>query len=1532
MKFEARYIYNPLRALLVTALILVATVGVGLWVALEVPAVQNQLKAAGEQQLSTFLKTNVTIGTVSLRPFNRIELLDVDIPDQHQHKLFEVDRLSAGIDMWRLLTDGKIVIEFAVVDGLHGHITRPDKFSPTNLQFIIDAFKPKGKKPPTKFDLSINNVVIRDCDVSYDVLSEPRFATGHFDSNHLALSGINADVELPRLQNDNFVIDVKRLAAREHSGLDLRHFTALITLGARQATATGIQVRLPGTYLALQNLAVTYDSLKHIGAAIKAMPLSLRISRNFITPSDLSCFVPALAKFNKPIQISASVDYDKRDLTIHSLDLRSDDDLVAIHISDGRVANVNYKPALSFNFPNYQLSVKAAAIASLTSTLAKLPANVQHIVEEAGNVSSKGAVSGNLHSVNYNGTINTAMGQAYINGQAERNAGDLTAIRATFNIPRWDVAALAPESKVGQVSAQGRATAMLRGNRLVSATFEGTVPYVDYNGYRFHNITANVSGAGNAWQGNVAINDPNGRANASGRVLLNGKNTAINADVQAQNLNLVAMRLMRGKPNTYSLQAHANVTGNNFSNLRGDLSVANATYKTANGKIYHLNGLTLTSGHNGSNQQFTLKSDFLNGNIAGSYDLATLVPAFKGVLAQAFPKWFSQYAKYATYRSRNNFYFNFTLEPNEDFARLVQLPIKIIYKVTADGNINVPDQQFNVTVNAPYLLQGNNLIEGTSLAASFDSESKTLLANVHALVPSKNGKISVNLDAAGLNNQIDADLGWRYNRARDYHGNLSLTSRLLRDAKSNEPIVETTVNPSQIIVNDTVWHVQPGALAFSKGWIRVDTIAANRDQQSIGISGNVAKDPTAQLQINLNDIDLDYVFETLNINHVQFGGRGTGTFTASGLFGGNPVVETPDLHVEGLKYNNAVMGNADIKSRWDNETKGISIDADIAQSNRQHSLVKGQIFLAQDSLYFDFNAHRANVAFMKPFMEAFSSDVQGEVSGHAVLLGNFHTIDLYGDVLADTLSFKLDFTNTYYTCSDSVHMKPGRIDFSNVKIYDRDHHSALLSGWLTHEQFHNPRFGFAITQARDLLCFDTNERVNPRWYGTVYGNGSAFVNGVPGQVDIKLNLRSAPRSKFTFVLTDAEEAEKYDFITYRDRNRQLSEPSAPDSALLAQVDSVPEIVRALARKINKAEESSPTNYQIDLQGEVTPDLQMVLVMDPVGGDKIKATGTGNLHLTYGNLDDQLNMFGTYVLDKGSYNFTLQDIIIKDFTIRNGSAITFQGDPYRALLDIEAIYSLNANLTDLDATFANDRDLSRTSVPVHALLRAKGVISQPDISFDLEFPTLTSESVRKVKSIINTDDMMNRQIVYLLALNRFYTPDYMNNTTSGNELTSVASSTISSQLSNILGQLSDNWSIAPNFHSNKGDFSDTEFDLALSSQLLNNRILFNGNFGYRDNVYGNKNSNFIGDFDLEYLLNRRGTWRLKAYNHFNDQNYYLRNALTTQGVGIVFKHDFDSWRHLFGRKAKKTVAADSLKQSTQSRRVVNDSTTERRVGQ
>ena len=241
-----------------------------------------------------------------------------------------------------------------------------------------------------------------------------------------------------------------------------------------------------------------------------------------------------------------------------------------------------------------------------------------------------------------------------------------------------------------------------------------------------------------------------------------------------------------------------------------------------------------------------------------------------------------------------------------------------------------------------------------------------------------------------------------------------------------------------------------------------------------------------------------------------------------------------------------------------------------------------------------------------------------------------------------------------------------------------------------------------MTDARNFLAYDVNSKLSPDWYGRIFGNGSAHVVGRPGVVDIGVNMSSAPSSSFTFVLSDTEEAGEYSFITFRDVTPVTVTDSIteidPDVALLARADSL--VVE------------TPTAYNMDLQMDITPDAQMTIVMDPIGGDRIKANGSGNLRLTYGSVNNDLRMYGTYTLDRGSYNFTLQDIILKDFTIREGSSITFTGDPYSANLAINAVYSVNANLSDLDDLSCRTRTLTAQTCPSTPCCKSQATCASP----------------------------------------------------------------------------------------------------------------------------------------------------------------------------------------------------------------------------
>ena len=906
-----------------------------------------------------------------------------------------------------------------------------------------------------------------------------------------------------------------------------------------------------------------------------------------------------------------------------------------------------------------------------------------------------------------------------------------------------------------------------------------------------------------------------------------------------------------------------------------------------------------------------LASDFLSGTIEGVINPSTLGRTLTDMAAHTVPALLGHDEKLHSsgilLSHANDFTYSFELANAEELSRFLHLPVQIIYPVTIDGSVSSTAGTAYALVDAPFLQQGDKIIESTVVQASISASDDRADLYATTRFPTKKGPMTAVVDVSGADNRFDTDIDWNIDRKIPLNGRINFSTEVSR-GDEGKLCADTRFNPGQITFGDDVWAIAPSSVIWCDGLLTVRDFSLTAGSQSIAADGVAGSGPDDCLSVRLADIELAAIFETLEIDKALIGGRATGTFNASQLLSKLPVLTTDDLHVTGIGYNYCTLGDADVRARFDNDNQAFELDADIINPEGQHSRIWGKIFAASESLDLNFDARHIKVGFMKPFMEAFASDVQGYVSGQARLFGTFKNIDMDADIFAEDLRLKIDFTNTWYTATDSIHVRPGLIDLKDITIRDVEGHTAMLNGWLRHDFFHNPTFDFRVSGARDFLSYNVTPKINPDWYGTVYGNGSARIQGKPGVVEIGVNMSTAPRSTFTFVLSDQLEAEQYSFISFRDR----TEVQITDT-ILAVPDDIPAAVKEFQARMMAQNADEPSDYLMDIKVDITPEAQMIIVMDPVGGDRIKASGSGDLRMTYDSADNDLRMYGTYTLDRGSYNFTLQDIIIKDFTIDPGSSITFRGDPYSAQLDIDAVYSVNANLSDLDESFLQDKDLNRTNVPVQALLKVTGDMRQPDIAFDLRFPTLTSDIYRKVRSIISTEEMMNRQIIYLLALNRFYTPDYMT-ATRGSELFSVASSTISSQLSSMLGKLSDNWSIAPNLRSDRGDFSDVEVDLALSSRLLNNRLLFNGNFGYRDRSLNT--NQFIGDFDIEYLLNPRGTWRLKAYNRYNDQNYYVRTAATTQGVGIMFRRDFDSLLSWLRRKPKMaTEQPDSVKTDT-----------------
>jgi hypothetical protein len=1525
--------YKILRTILVTLVLLAIVVPTVAYVLLSLPAVQKRIVERGEVELTQLLGVPVEIGRADIAPFNKVVLNDVNIIVAPGDTALKVARLGAGIRLAKLIMHRRIVFSYAEIIGLDARLSRDSLTSPLNIQPIIDHLQPKDKnKPPTAFDLAIDNIVIRRSSVKYDVLSQPAPVAGKIDFHHLAVSNIKADVRLPRVSNDCYVADLRRLAASERSGLELNSLSGRVKVANTELSVDDLQIELPESNIAFAPLRITYHDLKSLSADLLDRHFALAtLPGTHVTPSDFSPFCPALSTITTPVDVELNVEGTARRFKVERLKLAGEN-IASLEVENAVVSGLPKADSLSVELPALLLHADGHRVADRWLRALSLPEKVVAVVDTLGVIDATveaSAIAGGVSTANL--SLTTDRGAVDVDaryGGVLHGApnGKLT---ASVDFDKVNIGAVAGVESIGNatgsVSFDGR---FIAGKKYPLGSAVVEVDEFEWNGNNLSDITANIDVTNTAVTADVESANEVLTAVLTGSYGLVPGEHDIKADARIDAFNIAHLGVIKGErfaEHSLSGRVEVNLRGRDFDALDGRVELTEIRFADPeNSDLLALDHLSLRASGSTSPRFMMLHSDVLDARLDGNYTFASIVPTAKAILAEVFPSLLpgSSMPQLATTTRKTDVEplpFDMTLDmqvrqnaATDSWLSFFKVPVKLLRPISVKGMINGADNLIELSVDAPNLLNKDKFIDDTYLGVTIDGKTNDAQLTLSTIYPTKKGNATINLLASGGRDSLNVNAAWNIARERVFNGAVELGARFTRLPDTQMPGGMATaidLRPSRIVINDSVWRMHPSLVEISPNkHISVRDFEVSRSNQFIKINGDASPDSTDVLCLELQNIDLDYVFETLDIGAAMFGGTATGKFYASALMSPEPRLETQRLDVAALTYNHSPLGDAVLASYWDNANRGVVIKADITGEAGKHSYVDGAIFPMCDSLDFRFTAENLNVGFMHPYMAAFTSEIAGHASGKVRLFGTFKDLNIEGDVFAQELRLKLDFTNTYYTTSDSIHITPGRIAFDNVTLRDDFNHTAKLSGWVTHDYFRDPQFEFRVWDARNLMCYDTNEKINPVWYGRIFCNGSAYVKGVPGYIDIDVNMATATGSTFTFVLSDTEAAGEYTFLTMRDRNE------ATGNLLLNLENPQEAAMRQLKEQIRKEKEqqSGSSVYRINLQVDANPQAEMILVMDPVGGDRIRARGQGSLRMEYNSSDEDLRMFGTYELTQGNYNFTLQDIIIKDFTIKPGSSISFHGDPYSAVLDISAVYSVNANLSDLDESFLQDKDLNRTNVPVHALLKVAGDMRQPDLNFDLEFPTLTQDTYRKVKSIVSTDDMMNRQIIYLLALSRFYTPDFMASTTKGNELVSVASSTISSQLSSMLGQLSDKWNIAPTFRSDRGDFSDVEVDLALSSYLLDNRLLFNGNFGYRDKALNN--NSFIGDFDLEYLLNKSGNVRLKAYNRYNDQNYYVKTALTTQGVGVVFKRDFDDLMSWFKRLRRKSAAQQAKTKS------------------
>ena len=1435
------------------------------------------------EELSDLLNTRVTIGRINIGLLNRIIIDDVLLDDQDEQEMLKVTRLSAKFDIMPFFK-GKISISSVQLFGFNINLQKKTPDSPPNFKFVLDAFASNDTvKKDNSLDLRINSILIRRGRMAYHVLSEEE-TPGKFNAKHIHLQNIIANISLKALSKDSINLGIKRLSLDEKvSGFSLKKMSLKLVANSRQTSIDNFAIELPETSLKLDTIHLIYDSLKAFDRFTEQVRFSFRTLPSQITLKDISPFLPALSHFKEPISLDMEVKGTVNQLTCSHLEITADNRQFRLK-GDVALQDLSH-PQDAYVFGTLsELTATTRGVGFLVRNLSHDYNGVPPVLERLGNVSFRGEVSGYFTDIVTYGQLHTDLGGVNMDLKlsSDKSKG-LFAYSGAVKTTDYKLGKLLANEQLGEITFNLDVHGRHVTDRLPVVELKGLIASVDYSRYRYENITLDGEYKQGGFNGKVALDDPNGSIYLNGDVNVSSRIPTFNFQAIINKLRPHDLNLTSKYPDTeFSLKLRANFTGGSVDEMIGEINVDSLEFMSPE-KQYFMNNMNIRASKQNNENQLRLTSEFLTASVEGKFQYHTLPASILNIMRKYVPSLILPPKK--PIETHNNFQFDIHIYNTDILSTIFDIPLTVYTHSTLKGYFNDPLQRLRVEGYFPRLQYKNNFIESGMILC--ENPSDHIRARVRLTNLKKKGAVNLSLDAQAKDDNISTTLDWGNSAAVTYSGQLAAVAKFLR-TEGEKPLLKAMVEvkPTDIILNDTLWQIHPSQVVVDSGKVDVNNFYFSHQDRYVRINGRLSDNPQDSVKVDLKDINMGYVFDIASISDdVNFEGDATGTAYASGVFK-KPVMNTR-LFIKNFSLNQGRLGDLNIYGEWDNENRGIRLDASIKDISTTPSRVTGIIHPLKPESGLDLNieANELNLKFLEHYMKSIANDIKGRATGKVHFYGKFKGLNLDGAVMTNA-SMNFDILNTHFAIKDTILLAPTGLTFNNIHISDMEGHSGRMNGYLHFQHFKNLNYRFEI-QANNMLVMNTKESTDMPFYGTVYGTGNALLTGNAIQgLDVNVAMTTNRNSIFTYINGSVASATSNQFIKFVDKTpRRTIQDSIQIISYYEQ----------LQQKRQEAEEEQKTDIRLNILVDATPDATMKIIMDPVAGDYISGKGTGNIRTEFYNKGD-VKMFGSYQINQGVYKFSLQEVIRKDFVIKNGSTITFNGAPLDANLDIQASYTVNsASLNDLIPEESSSI-IQQPNVKVNCIMNLSGILVRPTIKLGIELPNERDEVQTLVRNYISTEEQMNMQILYLLGIGKFYTEDARNNQNS-NMMSSVLSSTLSGQLNNALSQVfeTNNWNIGTNLSTGDKGWTDMEVEGILSGQLLNNRLLINGNFGYRDNPMAN--TNFVGDFEAEWLINRSGDIRLKAYNETNDR-YYTKTNLTTQGVGIMYKKDFNKWSDLF----------------------------------
>lgn len=1441
-------IFKWLRGLIIAFLVLVF----GVFFAVRQSSVQTYLVNAITDRLSRDLGTVVRVQSVEIDLWARMVINGLYIEDLHRDTLLFAPSVRLRNYSFNRVT-GDIAIKHAELQSPYFNLMRYEGEKNLNMAFLLDYLSGTSKDTTaTSSEIRLTDLRIRNGRFNY--INENREARGGLDWNHLYMDSIFLDVEHLTSKGDDINAYLNDLSFIEKSGFELKGFRAGLSVLPGEVKLTGASIAT--NHSAVRgDLSFQLESIDDLDDFERKVGMNHILRESVLELGDIGYFTSSLRGIQKSVVVSGKFKGKVSNLKGKDIYLKFDTNSWfrgGFHM-DGL-------PEIDETF----ITCDVTELISNKAELERIPLppfaegktlDVPENLSTLGSMRFTGNFTGFINDFVAFGNLNTDIGsiQSDIALKEDPKLGDYIYV-GTFGADRFDLGKFVDDPILGELTTELKIDGSGLSLDRMDATLDGVINSITINDYTFVNIRADGTMRKRFFDGVCQIDDPHLIVDFIGQVNFQNEKPELKFTADIFHMDLKALGLLPDFPySALSGTIVVNSIGFDPNDFVGNLSVTDLIYCSQT-REYALNRLEIGAVQ-GNNPRITLDSDVATGYIEGQYNLKDLMPSFKKIAANVVPS----YEPAIRVHSPQSFslrldvldfsYFSDIFVPDLDIAPgtrislLLDEPTSSLTASVVSDSISYQDLRFN----------------GLVIDARRPDESVYVTLTADEFLAGKGMRFpEFALDAHTEVDSVYTDIVWGTAESK-HQGDMK--GKLTVRGSENFDIL---LGESSIRVNKDTWNIIPGSLVMmDSSRFEVPFFQVRNGLQQMDVHGIVSRNPTDEIFVDLFAFDLAVVNPFLG-EDTQLGGTLTGSSSVSDVY--ESFISNNDLLLLGFQINDYNLGDVRVETTWDNALKRLQISGDIEKEKLNPLHFAGYYTPSDKVSPLDLVATVSDLdlSFIGAFLDKEILGIKGFATGTIAITGTLEAPQLEGVAMLRDAWVYVPYLNCSFRVLQKIGIYPDMFTFDYIGITDTEGSPGFLTGQLIHTNFDSWSYDLVLDVVKPFLTMNTTEEMNSLYYGKAYASGSVHIYGYDEHIEFDIKMRTERGTKVSMPMTSSEEQTFSSFIRFIDSEQEEVE-----------------------------QELDLSGISMTFELDITPDAEFQIIFDEAVGDVMKGRGSGHINMEITNLST-FNMYGTVELVSGDYLFTLKNLLNKEFTVKPGGTIAWYGDPFAGDLNLEAIYRVNASLYDLMPDATGQTGLR---VPVDLVMNLTGRMLNPGISFDIRLPTVDDITRSRVESIINTEQERNRQAFSLLVLRRFVTPPNITSDrgTSGNALAENSSELLSSQISNWLSQISDDFNLGFNYRAGD-DISNEEIALALSTQLFNERLAISGNFGVSRGNEANQNpTNYIGDIRIEYKITTEGKLRLVVYNESNDfRTITTQQSPYTQGVGILYQEEFDTW--------------------------------------